>query len=238
MSQDESQADTERAARVVRLDDPDLVDEILTHAVRGTGAEKVPLPPEDSGARPPAPPEPDRGRRVGPPWRAVAEWGAVILLALVVALVIRGFFLQAFFIPSASMADTLEVDDRVLVNKLSYDFGDPSRGDIIVFERPDDGIDDGIDNLIKRVVGLEGERVAIRDNTLMIDGDPVEESYVDDSEDSPDFGPVTVPNDHVFVMGDNRDDSRDSRAFGPVPESEITGRAFIRIWPLTSLGFL
>ncbi len=173
-----------------------------------------------------------------PTWRSALEWAAVVLFALIVALVIRAFFLQAFFIPSASMADTLVVDDRVLVNKLSYDFAEVSRGDIVVFERPDEGIDDGINDLIKRVVGLEGERVEVRNSSLVINGTPLEESYIEEGETYPDFGPVTVPEGHVFVMGDNRDDSRDSRAFGPVPESEIVGRAFIRIWPITSLGFL
>jgi signal peptidase I len=169
--------------------------------------------------------------------RTIIEWVAVIGGALAVALVIQAFLVQAFYIPSSSMEPTLAVGDRVLVNKLSYDLHDENRGDLVVFERPD-GSAGEIKDLIKRVIGLPGETVEIRDGAVLIDGRVLDEPYLADDEVLADFAPVTVPDDHVFVMGDNRDDSRDSRVFGPIEDDSIVGRAFVRVWPLTNLGLL
>ena len=146
--------------------------------------------------------------------RTVIEWVAVIGGALAVALVIQSFLVQAFYIPSSSMEPTLEVGDRVLVNKLSYDLHDVNRGDLVVFERPDGSAGD-IKDLIKRVIGLPGETVEIRDGSVLIDGRVLDEPYLADEEVLVEFAPVQVPEDQVFVMGDNRDDSRDSRVVRP-----------------------
>ena len=170
-------------------------------------------------------------------YRSLIEWIAVVGGALVVALVIKTFLIQAFFIPSSSMESTLQIGDRVLVNKLSYDFHDVNRGDLVVFERPD-GNDGGTRDLIKRVLALPGETIEGRNGTVLVDGRVVDEPYLDDDVATSDFAPVTVGDDQVFVMGDNRGDSSDSRAFGPIEESDIVGRAFLRVWPLTDLGFL
>ena len=169
--------------------------------------------------------------------RTIIEWVAVIGGALAVALVIQSFLVQAFYIPSSSMEPTLEVGDRVLVNKLSYDLHDVNRGDLVVFERPDGSAGD-IKDLIKRVIGLPGETVEIRDGSVLIDGRVLDEPYLADDEVLVEFAPVQVPEDQVFVMGDNRDDSRDSRVFGPIAIDSIVGRAFVRVWPLTNLGTL
>ena len=169
--------------------------------------------------------------------RTIIEWVAVIGGALAVALVIQAFLVQAFYIPSSSMEPTLEVGDRVLVNKLSYDLHDVNRGDLVVFERPD-GTEGDIKDLIKRVIGLPGETVEIRDGTVVIDGRVLDEPYLAEEEILAEFAPVEVPEDHVFVMGDNRDDSRDSRIFGPIPADSIVGRAFVRVWPPTSVDTL
>ena len=169
--------------------------------------------------------------------RTIIEWVAVIGGALAVALVIQSFLVQAFYIPSSSMEPTLEVGDRVLVNKLSYDLHDVNRGDLVVFERPDGSAGD-IKDLIKRVIGLPGETVEIRDGSVLIDGRVLDEPYLADEEVLVEFAPVQVPEDQVFVMGDNRDDSRDSRAFGPITIDSIVGRAFVRVWPLTDLATL
>ena len=169
--------------------------------------------------------------------RTIIEWVAVIGGALAVALVIQSFLVQAFYIPSSSMEPTLEVGDRVLVNKLSYDLHDVNRGDLVVFERPDGSAGD-IKDLIKRVIGLPGETVEIRDGSVLIDGRVLDEPYLADDEVLVEFAPVQVPEDQVFVMGDNRDDSRDSRVFGPITIDSIVGRAFVRVWPLTNLGTL
>jgi signal peptidase I len=182
-------------------------------------------------------------------WR---ELPVLVLVALVVAIVIKTFLFQAFYIPSSSMEDTLEVNDRVMVNKLAYRIGDLRRGDVVVFDDPrgsDDG-DGGIigsllrnvaesiglstprSEFIKRVVGLPGESVEVRDGVVYVDGEPIDEPYRrQDWSRRDDFGPTTVPDDSVFVMGDNRDSSQDSRSFGAIPVDSIVGRAFVTLWP-------
>ena len=170
--------------------------------------------------------------------RSAIEWVAVIVGALVVALVVKTFLIQAFYIPSESMVPTLQVRDRVLVNKLSYDFGDIGRGDIVVFDRPGGPGPDGIAELIKRVVALEGERVEGHDNQVFVDGEPLDESYLPEGTITSDFGPEVVPDGHVWVMGDNRSASDDSRRFKAIPEDDIVGRAFVTIWPLSEIGTL
>lgn len=163
------------------------------------------------------------------------EWVAVLVGAVLVALVVRTFLLQAFSIPSSSMESTLEIRDRLLVNKLSYQFGDVERGDIVVFFRPET-LTSPYDDLIKRVIGLPGDRVEGRENQVFINGQPLDERYLDDGAVTRDFGPVEVPADHVFVMGDNRANSADSRVFGPIEIDRIEGEAFFRYWPLPRLG--
>ncbi len=177
---------------------------------------------------------------------AFREYAEAILSALALALVIRTFFVQAFKIPSGSMLPTLEIGDHLLVNKLLYglrvplsgqrffDYFEPERGDIIVFVFPEDPSKD----FIKRVVGLPGDTIEIRKKQLFRNGVPVdvvEEPYarwVRPLEPGPrdQFGPVTVPEGHVFVMGDNRDQSYDSRFWGFVPYENIKGKAFVIYW--------
>jgi signal peptidase I len=177
--------------------------------------------------------------------RIVVEWAAVVLGALVVALLIKTFLLQAFSIPSESMEPTLEVGDRVLVNKLSYRLHEINRGDLVVFERPPNQPESGINDLIKRVVGLEGDTVESRDGVVYINGKKLEEPYLVDGTQTNDITMIEgcdppseglagcrVPEDHIFVMGDNRTNSFDSRRFGPVDDDLVVGRAFVRVWPL------
>ncbi len=152
--------------------------------------------------------------------RSAVEWVAVIVGALVVALVVKTFLIQAFYIPSESMVPTLEIGDRVLVNKLSYESGDVSRGDVVVFDRPGGPGADGIKDLIKRVVALPGETVEGRDSKVYVDGKPLDEEL-----------PARQGRDvrlrrrrpcrpgHVWVMGDNRGASDDSRRFKSIPET-------------------
>ena len=170
--------------------------------------------------------------------------------ALAVALLIKAFLLQAFFIPSASMDDTLLVNDRVLVNKLSYVVGDVGRGDIVVFDKPQ-GASGQIQDFIKRIVALPGETISFEGGEVFIDGQRLFEPYVDGTatiparaidgegcinEPTPDS--CTLAEGWYFVMGDNRDNSTDSRSFGPIHEDTIVGRAFLKVWPLGDLGFL
>lgn len=176
------------------------------------------------------------GKKLSRSTRSIIEWVAVIVGALVVALIVKTFLIQAFYIPSESMLPTLRVGDRVLVNKLSYEFGDVHQGDIVVFDRPGGPGSDGIAELIKRVIAVEGETVEGRDGEVYVDGGVLAEDYLADGTTTEDFGPELVPEDHVWVMGDNRSASDDSRRFKAVPESDIVGRAFVTIWPLSELG--
>ncbi len=187
--------------------------------------------------------------------RSWLEWGAVIVGALVVAFLIRAVAFQAFYIPSESMEHTLEVNDRILVNKLSYRLHDVNRGDIIVFEKPP-GETSRINDLIKRVIALPGETIEQQGRDLYIDrGDgpqKLTEGYVNDPADtgpsltwvqgctnpSSEANRCTIPAGHIWVMGDNRGHSHDSRMFGPIDEDLIVGRAFVKVWPLNKLGFL
>jgi signal peptidase I len=181
--------------------------------------------------------------------RSLVEWVAVIVGALVVALVVKTFLFQAFFIPSASMEPTLEEGDRVLVNKLSYDLHDIRRGDVLVFELPEDKVGpDGIKDLIKRVIGLPGDVIETRDGVVYVNDRRLEEPYLPEGtltgDPSNGNNPVierqTVPEGTIFVMGDNRANSHDSRYAdrGPIPIDSVVGRAFVLVWPLSEIGSL
>lgn len=182
-------------------------------------------------------------------WR---ELPILIVIALALAVLLKTFVIQAFYIPSASMEATLEINDRVVVSKLSYRLGDIERGDVIVFDDPrrlpgssDEsliaaalrnlaesiGVSTPRSEFIKRVIALPGETIEVRDGTVIVNGVVLVEPYADRSGARGDFGPELVPSDHVFVMGDNRSVSRDSRIFGPIPQDDIVGRAFTVIWP-------
>ncbi|MBN2231936.1 MAG: signal peptidase I [Deltaproteobacteria bacterium] len=175
----------------------------------------------------------------------IREWVESIVIAVIIALLIRAFIVQAFKIPSGSMEPTLLVGDHLLVNKFVYGvqvpltekklfvFRHPERGDIIVFRYPVDGRKD----FIKRVVGLPGETVEIRQKQVYIDGVPYDNPHavfrapnVVDQVPRDNFGPVTVPPESVFVMGDNRDRSYDSRFWGFVDYGKIRGKAMIIYW--------
>ena len=162
----------------------------------------------------------------------------VVILLISFALVfgfVRPFVVEAFYIPSQSMVPTLKVQDRVLVNKFIYRFSEPERRDIVVFQ----SVEGGGEDLIKRVVGLPGDEIAVRGGRLFVNGEPQTEPYVNKRfPDRSTAAPTRVPKGHYFMMGDNRANSRDSRYFGPVPEKNIEGEAFLRFWPLDRIGSL
>jgi signal peptidase I len=174
--------------------------------------------------------------------RSAVEWVVILAGALGMALVIKAFLLQAFYIPSPSMVPTLDVRDRVLVNKLSYHVHDIHRGDIVVFKRPPLEADVKIKDLIKRVVALPGETIEARDGHLLIDGRVLNEPYLSNEArgamNAVTMAPQKIPAGHYFVMGDNRGNSKDSRFFGPIAKNLIVGRAFIRVWPLSKINLL
>lgn len=169
--------------------------------------------------------------------RNTVEWVLIIGAALTAAIIIKTYLIQAFYIPSASMEHTLNIQDRVLVNKLSYRLHDIHRGDIVVFERPPNDVGQ-IRDLIKRVVALPGETVEGREGTVYVDGRALSEPYLERGVVTGDFPLKRIPDGFIWVMGDNRGNSSDSRVFGAVAESSIIGRAFIRVWPITALGLL
>lgn len=181
------------------------------------------------------------------------ELPVLIVVAFGIALLIKTFLLQAFFIPSGSMENTLLIGDRVLVSKFLYKFSDPDPGDVVVFISPlggvtpkqdrgpignfVNGISEGLGlksserDFIKRVVAVEGQTIQIKEGTIFVDNKKLNEPYRHDQLPMPDYGPTKVGKDKVFVMGDNRSNSQDSRVFGPIPKSSIIGRAFVLIWP-------
>ena len=165
-------------------------------------------------------------------------------MAVLVAVIVRAFLFQMFWIPSESMSPTLEKGDRVIVSKLG-DVTNPSRGDIVVFSRPPAQAS-GEEHLIKRVIGLSGERVAFVDGAVYIDGAPLDEPYLPEGTRTADLSapgctleaPCVVGEDQLWMMGDNRDHSADSRKFGPIERDTVVGRAFVNVWPLSRLGGL
>jgi signal peptidase I len=204
---------------------------------------------------------PPDGATPEPPRRgilsALRELPVLIVLAFALAILIKTFVVQAFFIPSSSMEPTLEPGDRVLVLKV---LDDPSRGDVIVFADPLDrpGEDRGLvggfvhwlsetlgfarpehEDFIKRVIGLPGEVIELRNGRLFVNGRRVPEPYLAGRPDTRDYGPVEVPPDSVFVLGDNRLNSNDSRfGLGFIPMDKVIGRAFVIIWPPSRVGWV
>ena len=171
------------------------------------------------------------------------EYLEVLLVALLLALVIRTFAVQAYRIPSGSMLETLQIGDQLLVNRLAYGFfvpfkdeplitwSTPQRGDVIVFEYPLDPETD----FIKRVIGVPGDKIAMENKVLYVNGVKMDEPYVQHIDPAikpqrDNFGPIEVPPGKYFVMGDNRDDSKDSRFWGFVGFNAIQGKAMIIYW--------
>ena len=196
---------------------------------------------------------PEASRRPEPRTKSVVrEYGEALFVALLLALFIRSFIVQAFKIPSGSMIPTLEIGDHILVNKFVYGvrvpyFGTlllpvskPRRGDVVVFIYPQDEDKD----FIKRVVGVEGDTVEVRDKRLYVNGEAVPDPYARfaDGEDGrrvaqrDNFSPFQVPAGYIFVMGDNRDRSYDSRFWGPVALDKVKGKAFLIYWSWDGSG--
>lgn len=223
--------------------------------------DEEPFERDERALRRDAVPEQEREERRS----LLRELPVLIVIAFAIALLIKTFLVQAFFIPSASMEPTLLVGDRVLVEKVSYRFGEPDRADVVVFEKDlaqvaghapetDDrsfaeDIADSIRGLfgfptgtsqdfIKRVIAVEGDQVEGREGHVLVNGEPIEEDYLPEGMTTSDFPAVQVPEGQIFVMGDNRSNSDDSRNFGPVPTDSVVGKAFLLIWPPKDFGTL
>jgi len=163
------------------------------------------------------------------PW---VEGLKTLALSAVLAFGVRTFVAEARYIPSTSMLPTLKINDRLLIEKIGYRFTSPERGDIVVFSPTEALKEQGYDDaFIKRVIGLPGETIQVRGGVVTVDGQPLLENYLAD-EPNYDFGPVTVPEGHYLVLGDNRNNSYDSHYWGFLPRENIIGRAAVRFWPL------
>jgi signal peptidase I len=219
-----------------------------------------PPPPADAPPKPEAPPYHKEDER-GPGLLAVVrETVILVVLAVLLAVVFKTFLVAAFYIPSGSMESTLNISDRVLVEKVSYRFGDVRRGDVVVFvhdepgfepSRPSNPVTGFFSSLgqaigvvppsdrdfIKRVVGVPGDRINC-DGELIRNRQKVTEPYLDPDTTTEGCKVTTVGPGELYVMGDNRDNSQDSRSFGVIQRSDVVGRAFVRIWPLTHTGWL
>jgi signal peptidase I len=201
-------------------------------------------------------------KRIHPFWRGFREIVVIVVVALALSAVIRAFLLQAFYVPSASMEETLRPGDRIIASKITTELSGVSRGEIVVFKDPGDWLPDppppsddwrsqirraltfiGVlpsdtgDDLVKRAIGIGGDRVACCDaeGRIVVNGVPLDENYIVGPTDQVRFD-VTVPKDSIFVMGDNRGNSRDSRYHldvndGAVPEANTVGRVVLVLWP-------
>jgi signal peptidase I len=198
-------------------------------------------PGEDPG------PEPEAST---PPANKSSRWAwelaSVVVVAVVIAILLRTFVIATYSIPSGSMEPTLQIGDRIVVDKLSYDFHGVDRGNIIVFSTPpnEDCAGPPVADLVKRVVGLPGETISLSGGNVYIDGKLLDQSWLPTSEQGKTYPgpsgagyalhqPFRIPQGDVFVMGDNRMLSCDSRYWGPIKESTIVGKVDVRIWPLS-----
>ena len=196
-----------------------------------SGSQGVPVGPGDSSM--------SRGGSETRNWKRFAlEWLAVLAVAVGVAIAVRTYVVQTFYIPSASMEPTLMIGDRILVDKLSYHLHSIHRGDIIVFRKPPGEITaPGVEDLVKRVIGLPGDVISSPDGHVDINGKPLAEPWLPKGTYTSGIRTQKIPPNHYFVMGDNRTNSEDSRFFGPIPSSLIVGRVVFRIWPVSRIGF-
>ncbi len=163
---------------------------------------------------------------------ATKEFLQSLIIALILALIIRTFFFQFFYIPSRSMESTLLINDRIIVTKFSYWFNEPQRGDVVVFKYPLNPST----LYVKRVIALPGENIKLKDSKLYINDTLVSEPYLPDDLKFEDFGPVEVPEGEYFMMGDNRNNSSDSRTWGFVKKDLILGKSQVIYWPFDRLG--
>ena len=214
---------------------------ILLSGMDGEEDQADAMPPEES----PAPEAAAEGKSN----RWIVELAGVVVVALVVAFLLRTYVIATYSIPSGSMEPTLQVGDRIVVNKLSYDLHGVDAGNIIVFSTPpkEDCAGPPVANLVKRVIGLPGETISLSGGFVLINGHLLAETWLPASErgrtypgPSPEsfslHHPFKIPSGDVYVMGDNRTLSCDSRYWGPIRESTIVGKVDLRIWPLSRLG--
>lgn len=160
------------------------------------------------------------------------EWIKAILIAILIAYIIRTFLFSVYVVDGDSMLKTLSDNERVIVNEMIYNIKDPQFGDIIVFSY------DNQHDFIKRVIGLPGDTIEIINNQLYINEEIVQEPYLDSSITTGNFGPIEIEENQLFVLGDNRGVSMDSRSFGTISQKDVVGRVNIVFWPLNSIRLI
>jgi signal peptidase I len=231
---------------------------------RGRLGDRVDPSPAPANPGPPGPETPPYHKEDEKPpglLAVVRETVVLVALAVLLAVIFKTFLVAAFYIPSGSMESTLNISDRVLVEKVSYRFGDVRHGDVVVFVHEEPGLEAaGPSNpvagffsslgqavgvvppsdrdFIKRVVGLPGDTITCRGGQLVRNGERVPEPYLDPGTRTDSCKETRVGNGELFVMGDNRGNSQDSRSFGAIQRDDVVGRAFVRIWPLNHIGWL
>ncbi len=170
--------------------------------------------------------------------RIIRDILQVVICALVLTFILRTYIVEARIIPSGSMRLTLEIGDRLLVDKIFFKFGDLYRTEVVVFSSPPAArIGEVKNDLIKRIIGLPGDTIQVTGGKVLVNEKPLSEPYIAQKPNY-NFGPVTVPEGMVFVMGDNRNNSFDSHLWGFLPVENIKGRAFFRFWPLDRIGLI
>lgn len=172
-------------------------------------------------------------------WSIVKDTFQVVFFALILTFVLRSFVIEAFQIPSGSMIPTLQIGDRLLVDKIVTRFTGYDRGDIIVFMPPPQARtpETGDSDYIKRLIGLPGDKIEVVNGVVKRNDEPLNEPYINEKP-AYNFGPVTVPEGMYFVMGDNRNNSFDSHEWGFLPQENVRGKAIVRFWPLNRMGTL
>ena len=198
----------------------------------------------DSPVQPAKVKKPRKVKEQAPPRSAtwqVVEFILTIAVAFLVAQAVRTWVIQPYVVPTGSMLPTIQLHDQVLANKFIFNFRTPARPDIVVLDNPDH--DPQADTLIKRVIGVGGQTLDLKDGKVYLDGKALDEPYTYGQPTDPLMGsrqtfPVKIPVGYIWVMGDNRTQSQDSRWFGPVKLSAIHGRAFFTYWPLSRFGTL
>ncbi|WP_339304266.1 signal peptidase I [Paenibacillus sp. FSL R5-0519] len=181
--------------------------------------------------QPPKPEQPEKSWVV-----ELWDWVKTIVVAFVIMMLLNLFVFNLSMVKGQSMQPTLVERDRLFVNKIVYHLDTPSRSDVIVLRDPSEGVEKK-DFLVKRIVGLPGDTIEVRDHHLYVNGEQQAETYTDIEVQDPDFGPITLEPDHFFVMGDNRHEgkSKDSRVFGSITSDQIVGKAEFIFWPFSEL---
>ncbi|WP_100398068.1 signal peptidase I [Bacillus sp. FJAT-44742] len=177
--------------------------------------------------------------------REVLDWVKTFAIVILIVLIVRTFFFANYMVHGESMMPTIQSGERLIINKIGYEFSEPTRFDLVVFHATEDS------DYIKRVIGLPGDELRVEDDILYINGEAYEEEYLDDwragfegDTYTPDFtleeltGQIEVPENHIFVLGDNRRNSLDSRQLGFIPFEDVVGKANVRYWPVSEFSFV